>query len=99
MIFKMNHMFWEENEQGGYRHVLVEYSDRVLMVVVSHRTDGVWRSSVVPMGFTFNQSEIESFARMFAVLPELMAFLCTDEIKIEEIQHFLLTIQEKVDSI
>lgn len=92
-------MFWEENEQTGYRHVSVEYGERVIMAVVSHRIEGVWNSSVIPMGFSFTQSEISSFAKLFSVLPELMAFLCTNEIKIEEIQLFLLTIQEKVDSI
>lgn len=99
MIFKTSPMFWEDNEQGGYRHISLEYDDRVLLVIVSHRTDGVWDSSVVPMGFNFNRDEVSKFASAFSVLPELMEFLVKDVIKFEEIQAFILTIQEKVASI
>lgn len=93
MIFKTNHMFWDENESTGYRHVSVEYNDRVLMAVTSYKVMGVWGAQVIPMGFSFKQDEVQAFSDMFSVLPKLMEFLCTDSLTFEEMQEFLLTIQ------
>ena len=99
MIFKTSPMFWDDNERSGYRHISVEYNERVLLAVVSHRTDGVWKSSVVPMGFNFFHDEVQQFANMFSVLPEFMKFLIKDELSFEDIQTYILTIQDKVDTI
>lgn len=93
MIFKTNHMFWDANESTGYRHVSVEYNDRVLMAVTSYKTLNVWQSKVIPMGFSFSIGEIEVFAKMFSVLPDLLKFMCADSITFEEMQEFLLTLQ------
>lgn len=93
MIFKTKSIFWEENEKAGYRHISVEHNERVLITVVSHRTDGVWNSTAVPMGFSFTKDEIIIFTEIISVLPNLMTFLCTDEISTDEIQQYLLTLK------
>lgn len=86
-------MFWNENEKTGYRHISVEYNNRVLMSIASYNVSGVWESKVIPMGFSFNQDEIQEFSNMFTVLPELMKFLCKEELTFEEINDYLLKIQ------
>ena len=93
MLFKTNQLFWNENESTGYRHVSVEYNDRVLMAVTSHNVSGSWAAQVIPMGFSFKQDEVQAFSDMFTVLPELMDFMCTESLTFEEMQEFLLTIQ------
>ena len=85
-------MFWDQNEITGYRHVSVEYNDRVLMAVTSHNVSGTWSAQVIPMGFSFNHSEIQAFSDLFSVLPGLMEFLCQESLTVEEIQEFLLTL-------
>jgi len=89
MIYKVNHMFWNENESTGYRHVSVEYNDRILMAVTAHNVSNAWQAQVVPMGFSFQQNEVQAFSDMFSVLPKLMQFLCTENLSIEEVQKFL----------
>lgn len=96
MMFKINHMFWDENESTGYRHISVEHNDRVLMAVTSYKTSGEWLSQVIPMGFSFKQDEVQAFSAMFAVLPGLMEFLCTDALTVDEMQNFLDSIQGNV---
>lgn len=86
-------MFWDENESTGYRHVSVEYNDRVLMAVTAHNVSGTWSAQVIPMGFSFSQNEIQAFSDMFLVLPGLMEFMCKENLTIEQIQEFLLTVQ------
>lgn len=93
MLFKTNHMFWDENESTGYRHVSVEYKDRVLMAVTAHNVSGTWGAHVIPMGFSFAQDEVQAFSDMFSVLPGLMEFMCTESLTFEEMQEYLLTIQ------
>lgn len=96
MIFKTKRMFWDENESTGYRHISVEHNDRVLMVVTAHRISGEWMTQVVPMGFSFKQDEVQTFSEMFAVLPCLMEFLCTESLTIDEMQNFLDSIEGNV---
>lgn len=93
MLFKVNTMFWDQNEGTGYRHVSVEYNDRVLLSVTAHNVSGAWQAQVIPMGFSFNLDEIQAFSDMFSVLPGLMEFLCKESMTVEEIQEYLLTIQ------
>jgi hypothetical protein len=93
MLYKVDHMFWDQNESTGYRHVDVQYNDRILMAVTAHRTSGEWKSLVIPMGFSFEQNEVQAFSDMFSVLPNLMGFMCTDALTVEEMQNYLLTIQ------
>lgn len=92
MQYKVNEMFWDQNESTGYRHISVEYKDRILMAVTAYKTFGEWDTQVIPMGFTFKQDEIQAFSDLFAVLPKLMDFLKTDSITIEEMQNYLLTL-------
>ncbi len=96
MNFKTKRMFWDENESTGYRHISVEYNDRVLMVVTAHRISGEWMTQVVPMGFSFNKDEVQTFSEMFSVLPGLMEFLCTESLTIDEMQNFLDSIEGNV---
>jgi hypothetical protein len=82
-------MFWEENERTGYRHVSVEYDDRVLMAVTAHREAGEWSTQVIPMGFSFSYNEVQTFSFIFSVLPGVMDFLCTDTLNADEVQNYL----------
>ncbi|AQW88590.1 hypothetical protein pEaSNUABM50_00063 [Erwinia phage pEa_SNUABM_50] len=93
MLYKLNQMFWDENESTGYRHVSVEYNGRVLMAVTAHNVSKVWSSRIIPMGFSFELDEVEAFSGLFEVLPSLMKFMCTESLSSEEMQNFLLTIQ------
>ena len=93
MIFKTNHMFWYENESTGYRHVSVQYEDRILMAVTAHNVSGKWNAQVIPMGFSFSQDEVVAFSGLFSVLPALMEFMCSEQLTFEEMQDFLLTLQ------
>lgn len=93
MLYKVDHMFWDQNESTGYRHVSVVYEDRKLMAVTAHKTLGEWKSLVVPMGFSFELSEVQAFSDMFSVLPELMKFMCSETLTVQEMQDYLLTIQ------
>ncbi len=93
MIYKINAMFWDENERTGYRHVSVEYNDRILMAVTACRSSNEWQSQVIPMGFSFQHNEIQAFSELFSVLPGLMTFLSAPSLTFEEVEQYLLTLQ------
>lgn len=99
MIYKLNQLFWDTNESTGYRHVSIEYNNRTLMAVTAHNVSGTWTSRVIPMGFSFELDEVQAVSRVFESLPSLMTFMCSTNLSVEDIQNFLLTIQQNYDTL
>lgn len=94
MIYKLRPMFWDMNESTGLRHITLEHDGRVLFVVSSHRTGTEWNASALPMGYKMYMNEVLEFSAAFRVLPELMARLEEPDLSLQEIQDYLLTIQD-----
>lgn len=95
MIYKINSMFWDQNDSTGFRHISVEYNERCLMAITAHMHNSIWESKVIPMGFTFSKLEIEEFSKMFLDLPKIMDKLCSDKLTHEEITNFISSLQKE----
>lgn len=92
MMYKIKPLFWDMNEQTGYRHITLENNGDVLFVVAANKYDNKWTASAVPMGFRMSIEQAVEFSGAFKVLPDLMTFLERDEISVDEIQNYLLTL-------
>lgn len=77
---KINPVVWDDAERTGLRNVTVSFNGNNIMAVLSHFQSGSWESSVVPMGFSYDSTEVLAFIEFFKVLPELMKFLETSSV-------------------
>lgn len=90
MLLKVPTMLWDDNESTGYRHIGVSLDGTNMMSVLAHKHAGVWKSTVVPMGYSYDSETVLAFVSFFQVLPNLMQFLETpEEMTAAQAQQFI----------
>lgn len=90
MLLKVPTMLWDDNESTGYRHIGVSLDGVNMMSVLAHKHAGAWKSTVVPMGYSYDTETVLAFVSFFQVLPNLMQFLETpEEMTAEQAQQFI----------
>lgn len=90
MLLKVPTMLWDDNESTGYRHIGVSLDGVNMMSVLAHKHAGTWKSTVVPMGYSYDSSTVQAFIGFFQVLPNLMTFLeSPEEMTAAQAQQFI----------
>lgn len=90
MLLKVPTMLWDDNESTGYRHIAVSLDGTNMMAVLAHKQNNEWKSTVVPMGYSYDRSTVQAFISFFNVLPKLMEFLEQDvDMTADMAQHFI----------
>lgn len=87
MIFKLNRLFWDENEKSGHRQVQVFNNEDKIAVLNSTRTDGQWTCTFVPMGFSFKSQDMLVLAECCHKCHVLMSVLQAEVLTVDEVQE------------
>ena len=92
VLFKTSPLLWEQNEAAGYRKVHVEYEGNTILAFVANRTFGKWTSLLIPMGYTYNRSEVTAITKLYNNAPVIMDLLSKDDLTHEDAIKFLATL-------
>ena len=89
MRFEVNTYFWQENEEVGLRQIKVRSGEKVLAVMNANRVDGVWYCSFVPMGFSFDTTEMNNLCTCVERSEVLMKALVKTDLELNEIEAII----------
>jgi|AGFS01.1.fsa_nt_gi hypothetical protein len=70
---------WADNELTGYRHVGIFNGAVKIFACVSHKCMGEWKSSLIPMGYSYTREEAHELAQLFSTIDSLMNYIESDE--------------------
>lgn len=86
MRFDVNTIFWEQNEDVGFRQIKVRSADRTIAVINANRNNNVWTCAFVPMGFSFSTSEMDMFEDCINKSQVLMKVLSKVDCTLQEVE-------------
>lgn len=86
---------WGDNESTGYRHVGIFNGAEKIFACVSHKCMGEWKSSLIPMGYSYSREEAHDLYQLFGKIDALMNYLeIDDEMSHDEIISYLEIIND-----
>lgn len=86
MRFDVNTIFWEQNEDVGFRQVKVRDADRTIAVINANRNNNVWTCAFVPMGFSFSTLEMATLEECINKSHKLMIVLSKVDCTLQEVE-------------
>ncbi|WEM33144.1 hypothetical protein EJP02_083 [Escherichia phage EJP2] len=85
---------WDDNEKTGMRFISVIISNETRYVLRADKNDGVWESSLYPMGYKYSLDDVASLADSMIDSVKIMKFLERPELTTaDDVQEFLATLQ------
>lgn len=85
---------WADNEATGYRHVGVFNGAVKIFACISNETMGEWKSSLIPMGYSYSKNEVHALAELFSRINELMKYLEIDDMSHDDIVNYLRVLND-----
>lgn len=86
---KINKLLWDDANNEGYRNVTVCIDSVNVMCIVSHRVNGTWESSIVPLGYRHSKEQVLILKEFYSIAYDIMQYLECDSITEIEIQEYI----------